>query len=118
MTLQLPALYVNVWTGKNSANKGAAFNSADVWITDKKCSSGVPATPITRRYATIATGALSDPGLPWSTYDVCVDAKTGSRQRPSPDDRKHRCRKTSPPAHLNFYLGEGSGTVSESGPCS
>ncbi len=118
VTLQLPALYINVWTGKNAANRGSAFNSADVWIKDKKCTSGVPAAPITRRYATTAAGTLSDPGLPWSTYDVCVDSKTGSGSARRQTIESTSVENLAGGPTLNFYLGEGSGTVSESGSCS
>src|SRR4029077_10058286 len=37
VTVQLPALYLTAWQGKNSANKGAEFSNADVWIEDVEC---------------------------------------------------------------------------------
>jgi Tfp pilus assembly protein PilV len=114
-TLRLPALYVTVRTGKNSSSPGSLFNNADVWIRDDKCSS--ESVPVTRRYATNSSGTLNDPGLPWSTYDVCVDSQVGggsSRRERIPNVSVENLA-TGP--SLTFYLGEGSGSVSESGPC-
>lgn len=119
--VQLPALYVYAWTGKNAANPGSAFGNADVWIRDEKCFNGT--SQVTRRYATepsgLLVGTLGDPGLPWGTYEVCVDSQTGG----SSSSRKGKIYKevhveslTSGPS-LNFYLGSGSGSESAEGKC-
>jgi Tfp pilus assembly protein PilV len=110
-TLRLPALYVNVWTGRNSSNKGTAFNNADVWIKDDNCS-------VTRRYPTTSSGQLADPGFPWSQYDVCADTLTSS----TGTGRRQRIENVSVESlstgtTLNFYLGSGTGTVSSEGNC-
>lgn len=119
VTLRLPALYINVWTGKNgssSSNKGSEFNNADVWIKDKKCANG--SVPITRRYATNSAGTLSDPGLPWSTYDICVDSKTGGGSARWQTIENVSVENLTAGPSLNFYLGDGNGSLSESGSCS
>ena len=114
-TVQLPALNLKVWTGKNSSNPGSGYNGADVWIEDNDCdnSSG---NPVTRRYDTNSSGNLPDPGLPWGTYDVCADDNGGSsgrRNRANDVSVKNLSSGTT----VNLYLGTGSGQVSESGRC-
>jgi Tfp pilus assembly protein PilV len=76
VTLQLPALEVDVWTGSSSSNKGSAVNNAHVVIADDKCL--ISGQQVKRSY-TLSSGALSDPGLPTSTYDICAD--NGSRRQ-------------------------------------
>jgi hypothetical protein len=108
-TVRMHPAYVNVWTGRNSSNKGSAFSNADVWIEDDGCGN-------TRRYATNSSGQLNDPGFPWGQYDFCADTLTGSgtgrRQRISNVSVKSLSGTT-----INFYLGSGTSTVSESGNC-
>jgi len=109
-TVRLHPLYVNVWTGRNSSNKGSAFSAADVWIRDDECSSAL------RRFATNSSGQLDDPGFPWSRYDVCADNQSSSsprRQRYFDVDVKNLNGTT-----LNFYLGSGTSSASETGSCS
>ena len=115
-TLRLPALYLSVWTGRSSGHAGSLFSNADVWIRDDKCSN--ENGPITRRYATNTSGTLNEPGLPWSTYDICVDSQVGN----GGGARRERINNVSveslaSPPSLTFYLGEGTGTQSESGSC-
>ncbi len=119
-TLQLPALNLKVWTGRNSSNPESAYNGADVWIRDDYCPE--TGTPVTRRATTNSSGNLPDPGLPWSRYDVCADTITGGattggrRQRIENVEVKNLTSGTT----INFYLGSasGSGTIaSESGQC-
>ncbi|MDX6622230.1 MAG: hypothetical protein QOE75_162 [Solirubrobacterales bacterium] len=117
LTLQLPAFTPTVWTGDNEANKGSALANADVWIRDPSClKSGLP---LTRRYTTNSLGQLSDPGLPWGTYHVCVDTEPGAnttgvrRQLIENVSVKDLLNSTS----RNFYLGSGAGTMSTSGSC-
>jgi type II secretory pathway pseudopilin PulG len=75
-TLQLPALSIVVWTGSSSSSRGSAVNNASVVVSDDNCS--ISGNPVKRRY-TLSSGALPDPGLPWSTYDICAD--NGSRKQ-------------------------------------
>jgi Tfp pilus assembly protein PilV len=63
-TIQLPAL--NLVVKKN----GTALSGAEVKITGT-CS-------FSRKYTTIAGGVLTDPGLPWGTYEVCAATTTGT----------------------------------------
>jgi Tfp pilus assembly protein PilV len=114
-TIQLPAFDPTVWTGKNAANKGTAFAGADVWIKDLGCTKS--GSPVTRRYTTNSLGKLTDLGLPWGTYEVCADTLTGTGA-----SRKQIINPVTVQTLLgattrDFYLGSGTGTVSESGFC-
>jgi len=116
-TIQLPALNVTVWSGKNEANKGSPLSNAEVWVRDLEClKSG---KPVTRVATTNELGNLKDPGFPWGAkYEVCADtipglATTGSRKQIlSPVSVKDLTKGTT----LNFYLGSGS-TLSTTGAC-
>jgi Tfp pilus assembly protein PilV len=117
--IQLPALELKVWTGKNSSNPENPFSNADVWIKDDNCASG--GKPILRRYTTNSSGNLPDPGMPWSKYDLCADTLTGSatnggrRQKIEDVEVKNLAGGTV----VNFYLGgTGSSGASEGGQCS
>lgn len=118
-TVQLPALNLTVWTGKNYWNRGSPYYHADVWIEDDNCDtgSGYPESPVTRRYSTNSSGGLDDPGLPWSSYDVCVDDNggwwSGRRDRAYNVNVKNLSSGTS----LDLYLGDGRYSQSESGSC-
>jgi hypothetical protein len=72
--VQLPALYLTV---KNSS--GSAISGARVTVTDTKCS--VSGTPVKRVYTTNPTGNLPNPGLSWSTYNLCASASISSTVR-------------------------------------
>jgi Tfp pilus assembly protein PilV len=109
-TLRLPPLYVNVWTGRNSSNKGSAFSNADVWVDDDNCS-------VVHRAATNSSGQLENPGFPWGQYDLCADtltssSGTGRRQRITNVSVKNLTGTT-----VNFYLGSGTGSESTEGNC-
>jgi hypothetical protein len=76
-TIQLPALNLTVWSG-TSAVPGLRVSNAHVTVSDDNCM--VSGEPVKRVYSTGSSGTLvnpstgkADPGLPWSTYDVCVD---------------------------------------------
>jgi Tfp pilus assembly protein PilV len=115
--LQLPAFDPTVWSGKNEANKGSALANADVWVRDASCTKG--GSPVTRRYTTNSSGKLTELGFPWGTYNVCADTEPGSntsgvrRQRINGVTIQNLLAGTT----RSFYLGSGSGTVSESGSC-
>ncbi|HEV7398797.1 MAG TPA: type II secretion system protein [Solirubrobacterales bacterium] len=75
-SIQLPALYLTVWSG-TPASPGTKVNGAHVIVSDEKCT--VSGQFVKRTYATNSSGALVDPGLPWSTYSICAD--NGSRHQ-------------------------------------
>ncbi len=79
-SIQLPALYVTVKNGSS------AINGADVTITDTQCKNGYKY--VARNYTTNSSGQLSDPGLPWGTYDICATTQftTGKGKNKSTDD--------------------------------
>lgn len=115
-TLQLPALYLTVWSG-TSLIPLSKVEGAHVIVSDEGCS--VSGKPVKRVYTTTPNGALGsptnskleDPGLPWGTYSVCAD--NGSRRYTTSEVAvQNLVSGTS----LNLYLGLLSG--SESGVCS
>lgn len=63
-TIVLPSLWLTVKTDGNLAN------GAEVKITDTACETG--GHGIRRSYTTNSSGRLSNPGLPWSAYNVCA----------------------------------------------
>jgi Tfp pilus assembly protein PilV len=72
-SVQLPALYVTVKNSSGTPAEQAGLGGATVTASDTKC----PETgaPVKRTYTTISpSGQLSDPGLPWSTYNLCASA--------------------------------------------
>jgi type II secretory pathway pseudopilin PulG len=119
-TIQLPAFEPTVWTGTSSTNKGTGFPNTDVWVRDANCTRG--SEPLTYRFTTNSSGKLLDPsgsaadvGLPWGTYNVCVDTNRGT------SGASRRLRISSLPIKSltsatprDIYLGEGAeGVVNE-----
>ncbi|HEX5928976.1 MAG TPA: hypothetical protein VFY48_06250 [Solirubrobacterales bacterium] len=117
-TLQLPALNVTVWSGRNEANKGTPLADAEVWAKDPKClKSGLPLPRVAK---TNALGALDDAGLPWGEYELCADTVLGSPN--SGSARRHKLgtlsvKNLTSGTTANFYLGSGTGAVSTTGEC-
>lgn len=70
VTIELPPLNLTAWSGTEAA-PGAPAPGAQVKVTDAKCA-GKGAEP--RTYTTDSEGHLPDPGLPFSSYAVCVAA--------------------------------------------
>lgn len=68
VTITLPALYLTAWSG-TEAEKGSPAQGAHVKVAETTCAAGGAQT---RTYTTNSKGQLSDPGLPFGTYDVCV----------------------------------------------
>lgn len=68
VTIELPALHLTVWGG-TEAEPGSQVEGAKVKVTDSQCT---PGNPTVRTLTTNAEGELPDPGLPFSTYEVCV----------------------------------------------
>lgn len=69
-SMQLPALYLTVKSGSSSTVPGTNVANARVTLTDRNC------TGVKRTMTTNASGMLADPGLPFSSYDICVDNGT------------------------------------------
>lgn len=70
VTIELPPLSLTAWAG-TEAEPGEPVQGAEVKVTDSKCSAEGAEV---RSYTTDAKGNLPDPGLPFSTYEVCVGA--------------------------------------------
>jgi Tfp pilus assembly protein PilV len=68
--LQLPALHLRVWSGSGPGDPGSPVEGAAVTLDDQSCL--VDEQPVRRTFTTDPSGGLPDPGLPWSTYDVCA----------------------------------------------
>jgi len=69
VTIELPALHLTAWSGSSSSSPGTPVAGAAVKVTDTKCEEG---KPVVRTFTTEVLGGLPDPGLPYSTYNVCV----------------------------------------------
>ena len=77
VTVVLPPLNLTAWSGTGEAEPGEPVEGARVTVADEECGSKAEegaATYPTQVYTTDAEGHLPDPGLPFSTYDVCVSA--------------------------------------------
>ncbi len=72
VTIVLPALYLTAWSG-TEAEPGQPVQGAEVKLADTKCT---PEKPQVRTFTTNSKGNLPDPGLPFSTYNVCVSNET------------------------------------------
>lgn len=116
--IQLPALNLSVWSGKNSSNPGSKVAGAHVTVTDENCT--ISGKAVKRTLTTTSEGALAnlanpkvpDPGLPWGTYEVCAD--NGSRYQ---TETKVAVQNLVSGTTLNLYTGSGGGAVSQSGTC-
>jgi Tfp pilus assembly protein PilV len=74
-TIQLPALFITVRSGTSSFNQGSLVSGATVTVSDDNCPDS-PTTGYERVFTTNSSGTLANPGLPYSTYDVCVGNST------------------------------------------
>jgi Tfp pilus assembly protein PilV len=72
VAIQLPPLNLTAWSGKKSS-PGTVASGAEVKVTDTKCKGKGGQT---LKYVTEANGHLEEPGLPYSTYEVCVSNGT------------------------------------------
>jgi Tfp pilus assembly protein PilV len=70
-SIQLPALFLTVRSGTSSFNPGSLVSGATVRVADNSCPDD-PTTGFKRTFSTNSQGTLDFPGLPYSTYDVCV----------------------------------------------
>ena len=98
----LPALYLNVWKGTSSKPE-TAVSKPHVIVADTKCKYNNKT--IKRTLETEVNGHLVDPGLPWSTYEVCAD--NGSRSKTATVSVEDLNVGTT----LNLYLSGGSSTL-------
>jgi Tfp pilus assembly protein PilV len=114
-TIQLPTLYLTVKNSSGSTAEKAGLKNAKVTVTDTKCSVG--STAVKRSYLTTEAGALPDPGLAWSTYDICASAPVGpssaQRRIKSPGVIVHSLTGTA----LTLTLKSGTGSGVEAGEC-
>jgi hypothetical protein len=78
-TVQLPALYLTVKNSSGTTAEKAGLSGARVTVIDTKCSVG--GTPFKRVYTTNSTGNLPNPGLSWSTYNLCASASISGTVR-------------------------------------
>lgn len=100
VTIELPALHLTAWSG-TEAEPGARVQGAQVKATDTKCASEAPDV---RTFTTNSKGELPDPGLPFSTYNVCV---AGAVKHVSVAGLKVPAKVEETPAGttLNVFLG-------------
>ncbi len=105
--ITLPAMDITVRTGRSSSSPGSLLDNAKVVVTDRNCSNQ-KTTMFTN-----SSGKLPDPGLPWSTYDLCVSGpiatNTYRRVTRTAIDVKN---PNSPTVVPTIYLGSGSSTNS------
>ena len=110
VTIELPALHLVTWSGSDAATPGTPVQGATVKVTDTKCEEG---KPVVRTFTTNSEGGLTDPGLPYSTYGICVSNGSKHVTVPSvkvPFDPEDMEAGT----NLAVYLGEPSALT---GPC-
>ncbi len=100
-SVQLPALNLTVWSGTGSSSPGSAVSNAHVIVSDSNCS--ISGNPVKRTFSTNSSGKLADPGLPWSTYSVCVD--NGSRRKTTSGVV---VQNLTVGTTLNVYMGTGT----------
>jgi len=114
-TVQLPPLYLTVKNSSGNTTEQAGLGGARVTVTDTKCSPG--GTPYKRVYTTNSTGNLPNPGLAWSTYDICASAGVG------PSGAQRRIKSAGAIVHsltgtsLTLTLSSTTGSGVEAGAC-
>lgn len=106
VTITVPAMDITVRTGTSSTNQGSLMSGAKVVITDRDC-------PNTKRTTfTNSSGKLPDPGLPWSSYDLCVSGRVGFSNRMVTRTNITVKNPNTPTVVPTVYLGGGSSTDS------
>lgn len=103
--ITLPAMDITVRTGTSSTNQGSLMSGAKVVLTDRDCANSK------RTMLTNASGKLPDPGLPWSSYDLCVSGRVGSSNRLVTRSNIVVKNPNSPTVVSTIYLGGGSLTT-------
>jgi Tfp pilus assembly protein PilV len=102
VTIQLPPLNLTAWSGKKSS-PGTVTSGAEVKITDTKCKGKGGQT---LKYATEANGHLEEPGLPYSTYEVCVS--NGTKHVTTTVNVPEKPEKIEAGTTLSVFLGSSS----------
>ena len=95
-----------MWSGTSQSTPGTPVPGAQVLVADRNCST---MSVDTRAFATDANGGLADPGLPWSSYDVC--AQDGTKHVVADDVR---VKDLDQGTDLDLYMG---GTGAAAGDC-
>jgi Tfp pilus assembly protein PilV len=112
-SIQLPALYLTAMDGTDAASPGNPVAGAVVTIADRNCPDE-PTPGFKRTFVTNLQGTLADPGLPYSSYDVCVCNATQHKTVMDVSVKDMTDGTTLP----SFYLGASVGTDGwEAGPC-
>ncbi len=106
-SVQLPAFYLTVKNGSS------AINGATVGIYRHQCENG--GNSVKRTYTTNSSGRLADPGLPWSTYDVCASAVVSSSTRYDRHEPGGPQHQRHDPGHVNHLQRHDNQTVRMSG---
>jgi Tfp pilus assembly protein PilV len=78
--IKLPALHLTVYNGSSSSSQGTGISNATVTVKDLGTGCGGQTRTMTTTSGT-TPGRLSDPGLPYSNYEVCASAVVSSQQR-------------------------------------
>lgn len=104
VTITLPAMDITVRTGTSSTSPGSLMSGAKVVITDRDCANSK------RTLSTNSSGKLADPGLPWSSYDLCVSGRVGTSNRLVTRSNIVVKNPNTPTVVPTIYLGAGSFT--------
>jgi Tfp pilus assembly protein PilV len=102
----LPSLWLTVKTDNSLAS------GAPVKIADTECETGSPSHDITRSYTTNSSGHLTNPGLPWSTYNICASG-TVETGRETHHGVTTILYGTVHETHENFVVHDVNGTADE-----
>jgi Tfp pilus assembly protein PilV len=106
--IQLPVYEPTIWTGTSSSSKGEPMANADVRITDAKCKKN--GSSVIRKFTTNSSGKLTELGLPWGIYNICVDSKLGDEtsgvRRLTAENVT--IKNLAGPTTADFYLGGGT----------
>jgi Tfp pilus assembly protein PilV len=104
-TIQLPALFITVRSGTSSFNPGSLVSGATVRVADQNCPDD-PTTGFKRTFTTNSQGTLSNPGFPYSDYEVCV----GNSSKHKTVTNVSVKNMTSGTTLSTFYLGTSVGS--------
>jgi hypothetical protein len=96
----LPALYLTVWKGTSSKPE-TAISKPNVYVTDKNCK--FSSKSIKRQLESDTGGHIVDPGLPFSSYEVCADNGIRFQKATTVSVESFTTGTT-----LNLYLASGS----------
>ena len=92
-------------SGTSSSNPGSLVSGATVRVADNNCPDD-PTTGFKRTFTTNSQGTLSNPGLPYSQYDVCV----GNSSKHKTVTNVSVMDMTNGTTLSTFYLGTSTGS--------